>query len=188
VNRQQCDVLVADLRRYRETVGLSQQTQAERIIEFVRSRDAPWQRSTSQGHLTASAWIVDAANQHALLIHHKKLDKWLQPGGHIDDEDASLAAAALREAREETGIESLELVESNNGAIFDVDVHAIPSRTTEPVEPAHFHYDVRYKFVAHDQTAILNACESNALSWYPLAQIAYDGLFDESVRRMARVR
>jgi 8-oxo-dGTP pyrophosphatase MutT (NUDIX family) len=174
----QCEALVGALRSYQSSVSEAQVAQSQHIIEFIRSCGAPWRRSTLQGHLTASAWIVDSTHQKALLVHHKKLNKWLQPGGHVDDEDATLVDAALREAREETGLTNFQLIES----IYDVDVHPIPARADEP---AHFHYDIRICLVANDDAITLNAEESHALRWFPMRRIATDPLFDESVRRMA---
>jgi 8-oxo-dGTP pyrophosphatase MutT (NUDIX family) len=187
MNRSQCEQLLGALAHYRVRASLAQQSQADRIVEFVRSCDAPWRRSTLQGHLTASAWIVDASREHALLIHHKKLEKWLQPGGHVDDEDTTFLDAALREAHEETGLATFEVVHGITNSIYDVDVHPIPARNKAPVEPAHFHYDIRFCLIASDGAITLNIDESNDLRWFPLSQIASDELFDESVRRMARL-
>ena len=109
----------ADERRHRE-----------KIVAFVeRNFQRWWQRSTLDGHITASAWVVNLSNTHALLLHHAKLNLWVQPGGHLDDTDASPESGALREATEETALSSLQLVEKN---IFDVDVHAIPARGAAP--------------------------------------------------------
>jgi 8-oxo-dGTP pyrophosphatase MutT (NUDIX family) len=162
MNRMQCDELLADLARYCACASDEQRVQTNRIIEFVRSCDQPWRRSTLQGHLTASAWIVDAASKRALLVHHKKLNRWLQPGGHIDDDDETILDAALREAQEETGLRDLEHISIHDSTqLFDVDVHAIPARSDEP---EHFHYDLRFCFAAkHHTTASLNTDESNDL-------------------------
>lgn len=100
-------------------------------------------RSNLQGHLTASAFIVDPARTRFLLIHHKKLGKWIQPGGHADGE-ADLFAVAAREAREETGLRGL----AGERRVFDVDVHTIPPTAQVP---AHLHYDVRFLFAADPQ-------------------------------------
>ncbi len=182
MNYSQCEALVHTLRSYQSCANEAQATQTKRIIEFIESCDAPWRRSTVQGHLTASAWIIDSTRENALLIHHKKLNKWLQPGGHVDDEDATFVQAALREAREETGIADFELVATRERSIYDVDVHPIPARGEEP---AHFHYDVRFCLIANDATTTLNAEESHALRWFPIVQVAADAMFDRSVRRMA---
>lgn len=147
------------------------------IIAFVRTHEQFYSRALLVGHLTGSAWIVDETFSHALLLHHGKLNKWLQPGGHIED-DADLLSASLREAREETGAD----VRPHSLSIFDVDVHEIPAR---PNEPAHFHYDIRFLLVA-DKTAPLQvSSESKDLAWVALEQIE-QFTQEESVLRMAR--
>jgi 8-oxo-dGTP pyrophosphatase MutT (NUDIX family) len=187
MDRFQCDALVGELRRYRDDASAVQQSQVDRIVEFIGSCEAPWRRGTLQGHLTASAWIVDASRANALLIHHKKLEKWLQPGGHVDDEDATFLDAALRETREETGIATFDVVHGTTSLIYDVDVHPIPARNKAPFEPAHFHYDIRFCLIASNAATTRNVDESNDLRWFPMSRIASDELFDESVRRMARL-
>ncbi|MGL4231848.1 MAG: NUDIX hydrolase [Casimicrobium sp.] len=184
MDRRQCDVLLADLSLYAKSANDSQRNQANRIATFVRLSAAPWRRSTLEGHLTASAWIVDETFEHALLVHHKKLSRWLQPGGHIDDTDATVFDAALREASEETGLINLNVVPLNRGtSLFDIDVHAISARHDEP---AHFHYDVRYLFsAARTARTTIDAGESNELAWIALAEVADDHMFDASVARMA---
>jgi len=88
---------------------------------------APFLRTRLAGHFTGSAWLVSADGRRALLMHHRKLDRWLQPGGHADG-DPDLAQVALREAEEETGLTGL-VVEP---AVVDIDRHAIPARGPEP--------------------------------------------------------
>ena len=96
------------------------------------------------GHITGSAWVVDIAGNRVLLADHAKLGRWLQPGGHSDGDPDTLAVA-LREAREESGLD----VRALDDAIFDIDVHRIPARGDEP---AHLHFDVRFLVQAeHDQ-------------------------------------
>jgi ADP-ribose pyrophosphatase YjhB (NUDIX family) len=94
------------------------------------------ERTLAEGHFTGSAWLVSADGERVLLTHHRKLGRWLQLGGHADGE-GDLAAVALREAEEESGLSRL-LVEPE---IFDLDRHLIPARGSEP---AHWHYDVRF--------------------------------------------
>ncbi len=137
-----------------------------------------WRRALAEGHFTASAWVTDAACRQALLLHHAKLNRWLQPGGHLDEEDDSPAAGALREAREESGIARLTLFD---GRLFDVDVHEIPERGNEA---RHFHYDLRYRVVAVN-TAITLSSESLGYRWMDLLSLCDDNA-DEGLARMAR--
>lgn len=179
---QACEALLDDLRAYARKSSGRQAIQAQRLVDFVNAQHAPWRRSTLEGHLTASAWIVNHAQTHALLVHHKKLSKWLQPGGHIDDDDLSVFHAAFREAREETGIREFEFGATTRSTIFDVDIHPIPAHRTEP---EHVHFDIRYRLIARDLVTTLNREESNELRWFPIERIAADKSVDESVRRMA---
>jgi 8-oxo-dGTP pyrophosphatase MutT (NUDIX family) len=148
------------------------------IIAFVeRNSQRWWQRTTLDGHITASAWVLSPARTHALLLHHAKLNCWLQPGGHLDDDDASPASGALREAHEETGMTSLQLVDEN---IFDIDVHAIPERGHEP---AHLHYDLRYLIISPDSKVTLSG-ESLGARWIALDELVR-APFERSISRMA---
>jgi len=151
----------------------------DRIVDFVRAHADCFERSLAVGHVTGSAWIVDRARAQCLLTHHRKLDRWLQLGGHADG-DADVLAVATREAREESGLASLRAVA---GAIFDCDVHAIPERAHEP---RHFHYDVRFLFEADPLEPLVVSEESNELAWMPLDGLDRRGLMDVSVLRMAR--
>ncbi|MFN0123973.1 MAG: NUDIX hydrolase [Blastocatellia bacterium] len=149
------------------------------IIAFINQHENCHSRDLAVGHLTGSAWIIDAARAQTLLLHHGKLDKWLQPGGHVERGDADMLAAATREACEETGLPHVIPVSQ---AIFDVDIHEIPAR---PGEPRHDHYDIRFAFIASPATPLTITSESKKLSWIPLDAItAYTT--EESVLRMAR--
>lgn len=139
--------------------------------------DCLW-RTCLEGHLTASAWIVDAARERTLLTHHRKLDRWLQLGGHVDGE-ADLAAAALREAREESGLTRLRLVSPE---ILDVDRHRIPARGAEP---EHWHYDVRFLIEADPAEPLAISSESKDLAWVRLDAVVRLNP-DESLARMLR--
>ena len=143
----------------------------EGAMAFVRERLA--------GHFTGSAWLVSADGQRALLMHHRKLGRWLQPGGHADG-DSDLAAVALKEAREESGLASLRL---EDGQIFDLDRHWIPERGSVP---GHWHYDVRYVVRNVGSEVFVVNPESLALAWREVAAIADDPVSDASLARMAR--
>jgi 8-oxo-dGTP pyrophosphatase MutT (NUDIX family) len=132
--------------------------QRDRIVAFVRHYSDCFERTQLVGHVTGSAWIVDAAGERVLLTHHKKLNKWLQLGGHADGE-SDVDAVALREATEESGIEGITPIGAD---IFDVDAHDIPARGNEP---AHVHYDIRFAFRAPPGAVLHVSAESNDLAW-----------------------
>ena len=147
-----------------------------RFDAFVDSHPDCFDRSCRVGHVTGSAWIVDARGAWVLLTDHRKLGRWLQLGGHCDGDPDPLAVA-LREAREESGIEVRALDES----IFDLDVHPIPAHGREP---AHHHFDVRFLARAESDRFRVSE-ESRALAWVPAEGVG--ALTDrESVLRMAR--
>ena len=114
----------------------------EALVELA-GHPRPTSRDTfAPGHYTASAFVLSPDGRDLLLIEHAKLARWLQPGGHVDPDDADLVAAARREGAEETGLHDLELLQP---APFDLDVHVIPARKADP---EHRHFDVRYLFRA----------------------------------------
>ncbi|HEY7413043.1 MAG TPA: NUDIX hydrolase [Vicinamibacteria bacterium] len=134
-----------------------------RIRAFVEAHADPFDRRTPEGHLTGSAFVVAHDGARTLLLHHRKLERWLQPGGHADPGEADGETVALREAQEETGIAGLRL---HPGAPrpLDVDVHAIPARGAEP---AHEHLDLRYLVLAPPGLALARQpTESRALRWF----------------------
>ncbi len=172
------DALLADLITYGNQWPAESET-VNRFRQLLELDDGPdpFSRERLEGHFTGSAWVVSADRQRAALLHHRKLDRWLQPGGHADGE-RDLAAVALREAEEETGLRGLR-VEPD---VFDLDRHRIPARG---VEPEHWHYDMRFIVNASgDETFVVNE-ESHALAWRPIAGIAQDPAIDASVRRLA---
>ena len=147
-----------------------------RFDAFIDSYPDCFDRSCRVGHITGSAWILDRTGERVLLTHHRKLGRWLQPGGHCDGDPDTLAVA-LREAREESGLGVRALDES----IFDLDVHTIPARGHEP---AHHHFDVRFLVRAEDDRFRVSE-ESRALAWVSAEGVG--ALTDrESVLRMAR--
>ncbi len=133
----------------------------------------------SPGHFTASSFVLSPTRDALLLILHSKLGRWLQPGGHVDPHDEDIFAAARREVEEEVGLTALPF--AFGPAVFDVDVHVIP---TLRGQPAHRHFDVRFAFVAPSLTATAG---SDALDARWVALDAVEGLeTDESVLRAVR--
>lgn len=135
------------------------------VLALVESEPACFSRSTfSPGHITGSAFIVCRATGKVLLHHHRRLDAWLQLGGH-DDGECDPRATALREGREESGLVDLTLLTPD---ILDVDVHDIPAGKGEP---PHKHHDVRYALVTeHPDVIRRDAAESLDLAWFTLEE------------------
>jgi 8-oxo-dGTP pyrophosphatase MutT (NUDIX family) len=145
--------------------------------ELMGSHADAAERTRLDGHLTGSAWLVSRDGERVLLTHHRKLNAWLQLGGHADG-DVDLARVALREAEEESGLRDL-IVEPE---IFDIDRHRIPARADEP---EHWHYDVRYVVHATGSEAFVVGHESHDLAWRDISKLVDEASIDASVRRMA---
>ncbi|MFF4515769.1 NUDIX hydrolase [Streptomyces mirabilis] len=133
--------------------------------------DGMWKACTA-GHVTASALVIDPAGGRVLLTLHRKLQMWLQMGGHCEPGDPTLAAAALREATEESGIAGLILLP---GGPVALDRHAIPA-------PCNWHLDVQYAALAPAEAVAAISDESLDLRWFPYEEVA--DVADASVVRL----
>ncbi|MBI4230948.1 MAG: NUDIX hydrolase [Planctomycetes bacterium] len=150
----------------------------DRILAFVRAGGPLFDRNRyDPGHLTASAFVVDDALERILLVHHVRLGRWLQPGGHGEPGEDDLLAIAMREAREETGIDGLSLFGGEDSPL-DLDVHEIPERGAEPT---HLHLDVRFLLVAPALAHPRASAESHDAAWFPLGESAPG--WDKGMRR-----
>jgi 8-oxo-dGTP pyrophosphatase MutT (NUDIX family) len=151
----------------------------DRMLSLLAGTLDPFSRSSFQpGHFTASAFVVSPDAGSLLLIHHKKLGRWLQPGGHVEPDDDDVIAAARRELREEVGLAHVAL---EHAGLFDLDVHAIPPLGSEP---AHEHFDIRMLFRAHTDS-VQAGSEVRAARFFPFGEIA-SVESDESVLRAVR--
>jgi 8-oxo-dGTP pyrophosphatase MutT (NUDIX family) len=164
------------LQRYSEIFPCDPHATA--CLDFLEKAERPFDREHAPGHFTGSAWLVSSDGKRVLLTHHRKLQRWLQLGGHADG-DNDLAAVALREAEEESGLQGLTV----EPGIFDVDRHWIPERKHEP---GHWHYDVRYVVRAGEDEKFAVSEESLELAWVAIRELVGADDTDESLRRMAK--
>lgn len=169
--------LIEMLETYRGRAEYSQRQVADQLIELARTETRAAYRDCFPAHLTASALLTDSDRERVLLCHHRKLDKWLQLGGHADG-SWDLADTAMREAQEESGLHDLRWLDGQEPA--DLDIHLIPSRGEEP---EHWHYDVRFVLVATCPEAIQVSPESFSLRWVGRAE-AYELAQEPALRRM----
>ena len=136
--------------------------------------------SPDWGHVTGSSWILDESGQNVVLVFHGKLRKWVQPGGHCEGE-GDVLSVAMREAREETGLD----VRADEEAIFDVDAHEIPEYWNTP---AHVHYDVRFLLRADSSQTPVVSDESGAVKWVSLDESRELSGEDSIARMIAKTR
>ena len=151
------------------------------FLDLLRTTAAPYSRAQFvPGHITASCYIIDDGGR-LLLHHHRRLDRWLQMGGHLEEGETP-AGAALREAAEESGLRDLRIV---SDGIADLDVHVIPAGRGEP---EHRHFDVRYIARTGSPDAIaMDAQESKALQWVDLDRAATLMQGEESLRVFRKI-
>jgi 8-oxo-dGTP pyrophosphatase MutT (NUDIX family) len=131
-------------------------------------------------HITGSAVVARPDGSAFLFVFHRRLGRWLQPGGHVEPGDASVLETALREAREESGVVSLE--PGLDGRILDCDVHPIPATASRP---AHVHYDLRYLATTRDDPFAAEPSEIEKVAWFTLEEALAAGV-DESLERALR--
>lgn len=156
----------------------------EQILEFIKEHPKCFERSCQLGHITASCFLLNYNETKALLMHHAKLDIWVQPGGHCDG-DSGVLSVAIKEAQEESGIENIVALSNE---IYDIDIHLIPANKNEM---AHYHYDVRFLLkVGSEDCQVVQNQESKSLKWFdidhqnlPTTKNSVTRLFDHWKRR-----
>lgn len=170
------DQILSLIRQYGKTHA-DEQAVVDRMTAFVQAHENCFSREQLLGHITGSVWILDKSRTKSLLTHHKKLNIWVQLGGHADG-DSDIQRVAMKEAEEESGIANLVCLSDD---IFDIDIHRIPERKTEP---EHYHYDCRFLLQSQDEQYVVSE-ESHDLSWIELTKMQ-DFTTEESVFRMVR--
>jgi 8-oxo-dGTP pyrophosphatase MutT (NUDIX family) len=158
-----------------------------RMLDFVRRHPNAFDRTIAEGHFTGSGLVASKNGDHVLLLHHAKLQRWLQPGGHGEPGEVTGETVASREVAEETGL--VPRLHPNAPRPFDVDIHVIPARGTDP---SHEHFDVRYLFVANPDEALRGeASDAQAmvdgppLRWFSTGEALGMDL-DPGLKRMIR--
>lgn len=160
----------------------------KKITDLVTSCPDCFERTCRPGHITGSAWVLSQDRTQCLLVHHRKLNRWLQPGGHADGQ-SDIDQVALREAQEESGLTALEVQPSGAApAPLDIDVHVIPARLDAAgnvIEDRHEHHDIRFLLVATQVQELVLSEESHDLGWFSYEQVL-NVTTEESVLRMMR--
>ncbi len=186
-NERQVERMLEEyLERYPE-----ERPRLERFERFVRSFSGCdlYDRKNFVGHITAGAFVVDRREGKVLLLEHRQLGRWLQPGGHVEPTDASVFAAALREVREETGLgpdrlEPLRLSPSGGIVPVDADGHYIPA-CERKAEDEHYHFDLRFAFLFDGDARIsIDRSESFGFRWVTLAELGAMSDFGRVARKL----
>ncbi len=152
-------------------------TNAIKMLNFYTNNENCFSKNNTKGHFTGSAWIINPAKDTVLMTHHKKLNMWLQLGGHADG-DENLINVALKESQEESGFSNFNLLSEE---IFDLDIHEIGPINNDP---RHFHYDVRFLLEADPiKSNIIVSDESHDVKWIPLSAVSNYNT-EDSIKRM----
>ena len=176
------EVLKTMLREFTPSDG-TERGYLQQMVQLIEGTDAPFHRGQMvPGHFTASSFVLSPDGEQVLLIFHDKLELWLQPGGHFDESDAGVLAAAIREVHEETSLHP-DKVHAFEPLLFDIDVHLIPENPRKG-EVAHQHFDLRVLLRATTWDVAAGS-DARDIQWVPLQHVAEVNT-DESVCRAVR--
>ena len=150
-----------------KTPHMEESAMVKRSRQFILQHENCFDRTLAHGHVTGSTWVVNPSFTHVLILHHRKLGLWLQPGGHADG-DPDILRVVLKETSEETGV-ALENIHLLSNQIFDVDIHTVHANQ---YDPRHEHFDIRFLVSIDDTIPLPGNDESHDLGWVPLEQVA----------------
>jgi 8-oxo-dGTP pyrophosphatase MutT (NUDIX family) len=167
--------LLQDLERFRPADS-RELASLERIWSLLSSAADPFSRARTD-HITGSAVVARPEGDGFLLVFHRRLERWLQPGGHVEPGDGSVFETARRETQEETGVTALDA--PLGPLVLDVDVHPIPPRADRP---GHVHFDLRYLLTTSQEAFAAQAEEVRGVAWFTLAEAVAAGA-DASLER-----
>ena len=156
-----------ELLKYYRTPFMEEAAMVTRTLRFISQHPNCFDRHQTDGHVTGSSWVVNPTRTHALMLHHRKLDLWLQPGGHADG-DPDIHYVVMKETSEETGVDMAN-IRLLSEAIFDVDVHTVHASEHDP---RHEHFDIRFLLEIDDSLPLPGNDESHQIIWVPISQIA----------------
>lgn len=151
----------------------------ERIRALLGGATDPFTRAQTD-HVTGSAVIARPSGEAFLFVFHRRLDRWLQPGGHVETGDSSVFETARREAREETGVAALEA--PIGPRVLDVDVHPIPASADRP---GHVHFDLRHLLTTTEDRLSVQSSEVRRAAWFTFDEALAAGV-DASLARALR--
>lgn len=170
MNRQPLLDLLADYQK----IWPTEANVASQISQLVHEHENCFDRTCMPGHVTGSAWVLSHDGSKHLLLHHRKLKKWLQPGGHADGQ-VEIDQVALREVEEESGLSALEISGAcSPQGLLDIDVHLIPARHQPDgslLEPEHEHHDLRYLVQCTEEQELVVSEESHEVRWFTAKEV-----------------
>jgi len=150
-----------------KTPHMEEAAMVVRTLRFVQTYENCFDRNLMQGHVTGSSWVLNPARSHVLMLHHRKLDRWLQLGGHADN-DSDIERVVLKETSEESGVD-LAHIRLVDDAIFDIDIHTIHA---SKYDPRHEHFDIRFLLEIDDSIPLPGNDESHQIGWVPLNKVS----------------
>lgn len=159
------------------------------LEDFITNEKNIYDSKNPIGHLTASGFIYAKEDEKILLLSHKKLNRLLQPGGHVESTDSNLLNTALREIYEETKLNNLELINifPDKNVPFDINTHFIPENAKSNM-PAHYHHDFRYLFTVEKISNVnIDFNESSFYEWISVKDLESDPHFNRIIDKIYNI-